>query len=69
MNGGATNMECVQVEEVDEGKTSVKRKEKIIAIQKNVMRGWAKGTKSLVNWARIPPKKSRQRFPNLKTEH
>ena len=59
-------MEHVQVEEVDEGKTSVKRKKRTMAaIQKNVMQGWDKGMKSLVNWADVLPKKSRQQFPDL----
>ena len=43
-------MERVQVEEVEEGKTSVKRKKKIMAtIKKNVMQGWGKGKRSSMN--------------------
>ena len=42
-------MERVQVE-VDEGKTSGKRKKKIMAtIQKNVMQGWGEGKRSMMN--------------------
>ena len=61
--------ERVRVEEVDKGKTSAKGKKRIMAIQKNVIQGWGKGTRSLVNWAEVPPKKSEQQFPDLKTKH
>ena len=52
-------MERVQVEEMDEGRKSAKKKMGTMTIQKNVMQGWGKGTRSLVNGARISPKKSR----------
>ena len=57
------------MEEVDEGKTSVKRKKRIATIRKNVMQGWGKGKRLLVNWVGVPPKKSKQQFPDLKTEY
>ena len=44
------------MEEVGEGKKSAKNKS-TVAIQKNAMQGWGKGTRSLVNWARIPLKR------------
>ena len=51
MNDGTTNMERVQVE-MDGRKMPVKRKKRIMAIQKNVRQGWGKGTGSPVNCAR-----------------
>lgn len=42
----------------------------ILAIQKNVTQGWVNGrTRSLVNCARVPPKDSRQQFPDLRMGH
>ena len=42
----------------------------ILAIQKNVTQGWInERARSLVNCARVPPKDSRQQFPDLRMEH
>ena len=56
MNGGTINVERVQVEEMDEGKKSAKKK-RTMAKQKNAMQGCGKETGSVVDWAGVPPKK------------